>query len=334
MKISVIVPIYNSGKLLSKCIDSIINQTYKNLEIILVNDGSNDDITLSICIEYKKKDDRITLINNSNHGVSYSRNCGIEIATGDYITFVDADDYLELDCFEKILKYIKKDYDFIRYNLKHINGKKYDNLYSLENKDIMINESSKKELLTHFLTNEENIPCFVWLLLVKKDIVKKIKFNEKLIIMEDTDYYLKLLNISKKCIFLDLRMYNYYINPKSAMHNQDYYEKNIFGIIDTHVSIMQQINELKKDELFLKKINSQHLTLIYGFLVQLYNANPNKYKKIVNRLCDNSVYRSICNNYSKLTLKNKLLNIFINNKLYFFQYLLLRTTKIIKKIYH
>ena len=98
-KISIVVPIYNVEKYLNQCIESIINQTYKNLEIILVNDGSSDN-SGKICDEYEKQDERIIVIHKENGGLSDARNAGIEIATGKYIGFVDSDDYIEEDMYE------------------------------------------------------------------------------------------------------------------------------------------------------------------------------------------------------------------------------------------
>lgn len=101
--ISVIVPIYNVEKYLEKCLKSIVNQSYNNLEIILVNDGSTDGC-LDIIEKYKKLDDRIKVINKKNGGLSDARNCGMKVANGDYVAFIDSDDFLELDMFEYILK--------------------------------------------------------------------------------------------------------------------------------------------------------------------------------------------------------------------------------------
>lgn len=99
MLISVIVPVYNVENYLCKCVDSIINQTYNNLEIILVDDGSTDG-SASICDEYVLKDSRVKVIHKENGGVSSARNIGIAEASGEYICFVDSDDWLELDYFE------------------------------------------------------------------------------------------------------------------------------------------------------------------------------------------------------------------------------------------
>lgn len=100
--ISVIIPVYNSGKHIHKCLDSIINQTYKELDIILIDDGSTDG-SGKVCDEYAQKDDRITVIHQQNRGVSSARNAGIKIAKGDFFNFPDSDDYIDTDCYEYCL---------------------------------------------------------------------------------------------------------------------------------------------------------------------------------------------------------------------------------------
>ena len=105
-KISIIVPVYNVEKYLSECLDSIINQSYKNIEIILINDGSTDS-SLEICQKYQKNDKRIKLISQANKGLSISRNNGMKIATGKYIMFVDSDDIIHSRMIEVLYKEIK-----------------------------------------------------------------------------------------------------------------------------------------------------------------------------------------------------------------------------------
>ena len=103
--ISIIVPVYKTEQYLNRCIDSIINQTYKNLEIILIDDGSHDGCG-KICDEYAKKDERIKVVHKSNGGMSSARNVGLDTAKGDYIAFVDSDDYIALDMMEKMRAYV------------------------------------------------------------------------------------------------------------------------------------------------------------------------------------------------------------------------------------
>lgn len=106
-KISVIVPIYNVEKYLDRCIQSIINQTYRNLEIILVDDGSTDNCS-NICDKYAKRDDRIKVIHKKNGGLADARNKGLEIITGEYVGFIDSDDYIDKDMYEYLYSLIQK----------------------------------------------------------------------------------------------------------------------------------------------------------------------------------------------------------------------------------
>lgn len=104
--VSVVVPVYKTEKYLKKCVDSILVQTYPNLEILLIDDGSPDHCG-EICDEYAKKDRRIRVFHNYNHGVSYSRNCGIKAATGEYLLFIDSDDYINPVYVEELVKSIQ-----------------------------------------------------------------------------------------------------------------------------------------------------------------------------------------------------------------------------------
>ena len=105
-KVSIIVPVYNAEKTIERCVRSIQNQTYKNIEIILVNDGSTDD-SLSLCYELQKQSDNILVIDKENSGVSDARNIGIEKSSGDYIQFVDSDDYIENNMSERLVELLE-----------------------------------------------------------------------------------------------------------------------------------------------------------------------------------------------------------------------------------
>ena len=110
--ISVVVPIYNVSKYLPKCIESILHSTYKNLEVILVDDGSTDECP-TICDDYAKKDSRIKVIHKKNGGLSDARNKGLDIATGEYISFIDSDDYIDADLYESVIKEFDENIDVV-----------------------------------------------------------------------------------------------------------------------------------------------------------------------------------------------------------------------------
>ena len=131
-KVSIIIPVYNSERTLERCLDSVINQTYKNIEILIVNDGSKDK-SLEIMKEYQKKDNRIMVINQENKGLSGARNAGLDKATGEYVTFIDSDDYIKANLIKDTIEI------FNRYNCDVVR-----NNYELAYKDG--NTKYRKEL--------------------------------------------------------------------------------------------------------------------------------------------------------------------------------------------
>lgn len=331
MKISIIIPVYNASKTIKKCIESLINQTYKNLEIIIINDGSIDE-THKICEEYMERDKRVIYIDNKNHGVSYTRNYGVKKATGDYITFVDSDDYLDLNCYEKLAKHLTPDIEFLRYNFKTIGAKKFDNkLYSLNNKKIKMDTAQKKILFKHFLTYNEPIPNLVMLLLIRRDIALKLEFNEKLTMMEDVDYYLQLFLIANSGYFCDYKLYNYYVNDESVTNNPQNYKKNILGILDTNYCIINSYNdEILKN--YIESINENHLRIISNYLIQMYFCNIKKYDNTIMELLNHKEFIRLLNkkNSFKMPLKNRIyLNLLKRNQLSLNKLYLFVLTKLI-----
>lgn len=331
MKLSVIIPAYNAAKTIERCLDSVINQTYNNLEIIVVNDGSSDD-TLKICKKYVKKDNRIIVINNENKGVSYSRNCGIEIASGDYITFIDADDYLDLNCFEIVLSKFNKDIDFVRYNFKLDGDKGFNNnLYELKDQMIELNEKTRCNVFKHFLTGYNPIPNLVMLLIIKAEIVKKIQFNEKLSMMEDVDFYIKLMLISNKVYFCDEKLYNYYINPMSVTHDINKSRKNVFGILDTNKYITNNYDCVTLTTM-QDDINANHIRIISNILIDLYFRDKTKFKSVVEELKVSEDFVRLCH-YGRFTPnKNRILIFLIRHDIKILETLYLGSLHLLYKI--
>lgn len=177
-KISVIVPIYNVEKYLETCINSIINQTYKNLEIILVEDGSPDSCC-AICNELAKKDNRIKVIHKQNEGLSNARNSGIKIATGDYISFIDSDDIIDTDMFEVLVKTLEEnnaDISMCRFITFRENTKpKFK-------KSNVIKKYSSREAISSLLTGK--LTSNMWNKLYKKELFKDFRL-ESGVIFED-----------------------------------------------------------------------------------------------------------------------------------------------------
>lgn len=214
MKLSVIIPVYNVEIYLKNCVDSILKQTYRDLEVILIDDGSTDNSSL-ICDELAKTDERVIVIHKNNGGVSSARNKGLEIASGELITFVDSDDTLDTEMYEALVKlFTDNDID-----IAHCSYKRID-----ETGTKCIGNSGK--LFLH--TREEGLECLIsgklfvggmWNKIYKSKIAKNIRLDENLIINEDVLYNIKAFNNAKSTAFLDKSFYNYYVRKESSATN-------------------------------------------------------------------------------------------------------------------
>ena len=208
--ITIIVPIYNSQKYLEQCIESIINQTYKNLEIILINDGSEDE-SLNICNKYKKIDNRIIVINQENSGVSVARNSGLKKASGEWISFVDSDDWIEKKFCEILIKNATE-------NNVDVVFSGYNKVYKDEISKINVSNGVKKYSSEEFLIKVLNVQTsygFIHMKLIKKSVINNIFFESELKVAEDALFNIKLCENVKNFLLVPQALYNYRINSNS-----------------------------------------------------------------------------------------------------------------------
>ena len=218
--ISVILPVYNCERWVGRCIKSILNQTYKNIQLIIVNDGSTDN-TLEICKTYEN--DKVVIINKENSGVSETRNVGLEKAEGKYVFFIDADDYIKNDCIENMYKKISEySADVVKCDYQQF----YDEgimkqqklfskifLYDMENIDL------KKQLLNDMIESYKYNNVWGQLILTEK--AKKIKFDKNLAMGEDFLYNYELYNICNKILVIPDEYYYYYFNKSGMNFNEN-----------------------------------------------------------------------------------------------------------------
>ncbi len=212
--ISVVVPIYNVEKYIHKCVNSIINQTYKNLEIILVDDGSPDNCP-KICAEYEKKDSRIKVVHKENGGLSDARNAGMKIATGEYISFIDSDDYISKDFIEILYSNLTdENSDIIECDIIRFN----------ENEEPIISngdfdcKSYDTETSLSMLIAEKEFHQYVWNKLYKRSVIQDIYF-EKGKLNEDEFWTYQIFGNAKTISKLDKPMYFYLQRSGSIMGN-------------------------------------------------------------------------------------------------------------------
>lgn len=220
-KISIIVPCYKVEEFLPRCIDSICNQTYKNLEIILVDDGSPDNCG-KICDEYSKKDKRIKVIHKKNGGLSDARNFGIKIATGDYIAFVDSDDYINKNmyhCLYNNLKSTKSDISICGFK----KTSSFDENTELEEAN-KIDVYNKDEAFKNLYNQRAVTTVVAWNKLYKKKIFDNLEYPVGKINEDEAIIHL-ILEKTKKVVYTPYQYYYYYQRPDSIMN--DYKKRNL-----------------------------------------------------------------------------------------------------------
>lgn len=324
IKISIIIPVYNTEKYVEKCINSIRNQSYKNLEIIIIDDGSTDDSSL-ICTNLSKKDERIVYKKIKNGGVSNARNYGLKISTGDFISFVDSDDYISNDYIEKLVKIaIEKNSQIVVCGLTEVTPETEQkiSIYK-EMKERCKDITFPKKIEDYLLTFEFNSSCSQ---LISKDLINinNIEFNKNIKYGEDMLFSLDCYINSKKTYYLKQYGYYYIRNDNSAMGKVDtksinkYYDDNLNS---TNIILNKyKFRDELKDLIYIKSINVFNgisTSLIkniknYKDVKKIILNNRDKYSKIFNNMCI-SKFKS---------KKEKLIYFLLNNKFILIYYLL------------
>lgn len=280
IKISIIVPVFNVEKYLDRCITNIINQSYSNIEIIIINDGSTDN-SLDICNKYKKIDNRIIVINQENQGLSAVRNKGIDIATGEYILFVDSDDILNVDLLKNIESLLNKENDVICFQ-HSINDSMECTYLDIEDKLKLSGED-----FLELLYEKNKMFCVVWKYCYRKEFLdeNKLKFHEG-IIYEDEEWNTIMLCKAKSVIFRDFVGYNYFSRGGSITTSNKNINSYLSKIkVAININKFIQENEIKNKRL-LKKIKQK----IYSFFVKnsiyilKYSDNYDEVNLIINNI--------------------------------------------------
>ena len=216
-KVSVIIPVYNAEKYLVKCLDSVCNQTYKNLEIILINDGSLDSSAL-ICEQYAARDKRIIFVSKENEGQGKARNLGLDIMTGDYVIFVDSDDYVHIQMIELLLQTsIKYQADMVQCQLREVMVDEEQNYqFCISNIDDKIRpeQSSKERVLCYYTTDVTPTNK-----MFNKELLVGNRFPEGMV-YEDKHLMFRLRHLATRIVYLDMPLYYYVQSPNSTMRQE------------------------------------------------------------------------------------------------------------------
>ena len=233
--VSIIIPVYNVEKYLDKCLDSVVNQTYTNLEIILVDDGSPDNCP-AMCDAWMSRDSRINVIHQLNGGLSRARNAGLKIAAGEFIGFVDSDDWIEPEMFELLMTAIMEtdaDIAVCRYQQESVDSKGIKKVVVSSEKKLYSNE----EALRLIIMGGSFIGTVVWNKLYRKSILANIRFPEGKI-HEDNLWTPQIVGNSKLIVCIENSLYHYVIRKGSLSHDVRLKLKRIH---DEHEMIEQRL---------------------------------------------------------------------------------------------
>lgn len=310
-KVSIIVPVYGVEKYIDKCLDSLVKQSLKEIEIIVVNDGTKDNSQAIIDEYVKKYPEKVKSYIKKNGGQGSARNYGLKKASGEYIGYVDSDDFIEMDMYEKLYTKAKEnDFDIVVCGNYCVNED-----YSSKNIDTFV---------VKYNTDLENIifgKMAVWNKIYKRDILvdNKLEFKEK-VWYEDLAFTLKAIMNANTFAFVNEPLYDYLIREGSTMNNSNV-EKNL-EILDAFDDILSYINYNKKEQ-YLTQIEFLAIDHIYiSTIVRILrvNADKNVKKETINKLI---IY--MCKNFpnyknnkyiSTLPKNRKIIYKLLNMKMY------------------
>ena len=234
MKLSIIIPVYNTSKYLRRCLDSVLNQTYKNIEVIIIDDGSIDD-SKDICYEYAAKDSRIKVWCQENEGVSTARNKGIDQSSGDLIAFVDSDDAVLKDMYECLIKNLEdNESDISVCDLYRVCDNKVTSYGMNDGKIFVIDDPIKDFLLN------QNLKYAIANKVFKRNLIGKTRFNTSLTNSEDRLFIYEIYKKKPKVVKINLPKYIYYLNSDSAS-TSEFNRK--------HLSILKSVDIIYNDAL-------------------------------------------------------------------------------------
>ena len=299
-KVSIIIPIYNVEKYLAKCLDYVINQTYKDLEIICVNDESPDN-SAQILEEYATKDNRIKIVNRKNGGLSAARNSGLEVAAGEYCYFIDSDDWIELDTIEKLVNIMRsKDVDAVVHSASNIPEDDSCIGMAKDTQNWLNSYAKQNGIYDVPVEINRKISTVTWNKLYKMEIINKYncRFPEGLV-NEDELFLWTYMIHCKNYYYLDEKLYNYLRRSDSIMGTRDNSPK-VLDILKIEEEIYKTVEKYKNIEEYQEYLTQNYVDEIKW----LFQRMPKRYRKeAVKRI--NQYYKNINHDKEILELYRK-----------------------------
>lgn len=306
--VSIIIPVYNVEKYLDRCVESIVKQTYENIEILLVDDGSPDN-SPKMCDEWAKKDNRVKPIHKKNGGVSSARNMGIEKANGEYISFVDSDDWIVPTYIEEMLnELINKNADYITCGYKRVYNDEHIDLFNSDG-EIKVIDSDE------YLKNVMNVLPgygFTHMKLIKKELIGDVRFDESIKVAEDALFNAMLCKNIKNVVVYNKPLYNYFFNENSVVRKFDMNYANKY--LDAMNAMYNYVGSNNKD---IYNYIAFHVLLIC--VNYCYHPQMDNNKKSLKEVCNIPLFKDAIkkSSYGSFSLTKKVTLFTVKWKLYF-----------------
>lgn len=322
MKLSIIVPVFNNEQYLNICLKSILSQTFQDFELILIDDGSTDS-SGDICNQYAELDNRIKVFHKSNAGVSETRNFGISVAMGDYIGFVDSDDYIDSRMYEKMLQRVKEDDSdicVVAHNVVGINHEMYPQYLPFDEECLECDEIKKMYIpLLIGKNNQKKMIGSCCKCIYRLEIAKTISFDPDIKLLEDTLYNIDAALKSRRISIINQCLYHYRVNAMSATN---YYRNDVLNQFDLlYLKLQTVMGQLLEDGIDCKENLSN--TIYEWILYYLKNLKKpschmsiEQKKQCIKLFFDKDYVFEYKKNFKSQNIKQKVFKLLIQFKFY------------------
>lgn len=332
-KVSIIVPIYNVEKYLDRCIQSLVNQTLNDIEIILVDDGSPDNCP-QMCDEYAQKDNRIKVIHKQNAGLGYARNSGLDVAIGEYVAFVDSDDYVDTAMYETLYERANKtnaDATFCGFNTEVAKGVWHESREVEQ--DQLWEGNDVKEFMYNMIASGKGVrqerlyQMSVWHAIYKREIIanNKLAFpSEREVVSEDIPFQVDFLKNANKVLYLNMHFYYYCLNGSSL--TATFKKEKFYGYNKLRECLLSKINDTE----YYQRVNRLYVGYCRSLIFRIFSSNIDEKNKLYKLIFDDSTFCNVKKefNYSFLPIHTKLMYILMSKKtLLFLQFYIKLTNR-------
>ena len=331
-KVSIIVPIYNVEKYLDRCVQSLVNQTLNDIEIILVDDGSPDNCP-SMCDEYAHKDNRIKVIHKQNAGLGYARNSGLEVATGEYVAFVDSDDYVDMTMYESLYKgteLINPDAIFCGFKTEVAKGVWHESREVEQ--DQLWEGNDVKEFMYNMIASGKGVKqerlyqMSVWHAIYKREIITNNKLvfpSERDVVSEDIPFQVDFLKNANKVLYLNAHFYYYCLNETSLSFT--FKKEKFYGYNKLRECLLSKINETE----YRQRVNRLYIGYCRAYCFDLLSSNIENKNKLYKLIFDDPIFKKVKYEFSPsfLPIHTQIMYTLMSNKTLLFLLVYMKFTR-------